>query len=347
MYNILVCVSILGLVIVTGIITIAHNHTPKIISIGSVSDNLSVENIDNITSIVFVGDIMLARHVETLSDRHGSHYVYSNLPKISKTTALVGNFEATIPETHVHTPNYTFAFSVDKQHIPALYKYGFTHLSLANNHSFDFGKRGLLNTRLQLENNALNWFGDSIIVDMTSVWYIELDEMTIAIVGLNNIGHSLNMLEVETIIKTASQNSDYQIVYIHWGVEYAPRNSISQQKIAHQLIKFGADSIIGHHPHVVQNIEFYKGVPIFYSLGNFIFDQYFSREVQEGLWIELVSEDGILTYKLQGITSTGSHSSPRFMSYYQNDIFLTNLSKKSTPTLQDMILTGYIIQQHE
>ncbi len=107
----------------------------------------------------------------------------------------------------------------------------------------------------------------------------------------------------------------------------------------------GAEAVIGHHPHVVQDIELYKGVPIFYSLGNFIFDQYYSTEVQEGLWVEMeVAADNSVEYTLKGVTSIGSWSAPRFMSAYENDVFLQTLAKKSTKSIYEQIESGKITQ---
>jgi poly-gamma-glutamate synthesis protein (capsule biosynthesis protein) len=81
---------------------------------------------------------------------------------------------------------------------------------------------------------------------------------------------------------------------MHWGTEYQHVNGRLQAEMAHKLIDAGADVIIGHHPHVIQGIEVYQGKPIFYSLGNFVFDQYFSEDTQRGLAIGLVlDKDGI------------------------------------------------------
>ncbi len=98
---------------------------------------------------------------------------------------------------------------------------------------------------------------------------------------------------LETVRDLAS-SSDYVVVNIHWGIEYQSKHGQIQQDLAHKLVDAGADAIIGHHPHVVQGSEVYKGKPIFYSLGNFIFDQYFSVETQRGLAVGLsFSENSI------------------------------------------------------
>ena len=79
--------------------------------------------------------------------------------------------------------------------------------------------------------------------------------------------------------------TDYVVVMPHWGVEYSRERTLTQQKLAHAWIDVGADLVVGSHPHVVEPIEVYKGRAIFYSLGNFVFDQGFSKQTQEGLGV--------------------------------------------------------------
>ena len=89
-----------------------------------------------------------------------------------------------------------------------------------------------------------------------------------------------------------AETTDLVIVNVHWGTEYEHQFNKIQQETAHNLIDAGADIIIGHHPHVVQGIEIYQGKPIFYSLGNFIFDQYFSSDTRAGLAVGINITDG-------------------------------------------------------
>ena len=82
------------------------------------------------------------------------------------------------------------------------------------------------------------------------------------------------------------------IVSVHWGVEYTHNPGQRQKDLAHMFIDSGADIVFGHHPHVIQTMEIYNNKPIFYSMGNFVFDQYFSTDTQEGLSVGLVLEKG-------------------------------------------------------
>ena len=294
-------------------------------------------------AVAFVGDIMLARRVETYLDTYGGSYVYSGLPNLGTSTLLVGNFEASIPAEHTQTLDQVLNFSVDAEYIPALAEYGFSYVSLANNHSYDKGSDGFLNTQSVLTQNDVYPFGNPQKLGTSSIVYIELENMTVALVGVYAVVQQPSHEEIQVVLNIASAESDLQVVYIHWGLEYEPEHSKAQETLAHTMIDLGADAVIGHHPHVVQDIELYQGVPIFYSLGNFIFDQYFSKEVQEGLWVTLSNTEGNINYILQGVSTIGSRSAPRFMSGYENDLFLQDIAKKSSPELQDMILDGKIV----
>jgi poly-gamma-glutamate synthesis protein (capsule biosynthesis protein) len=87
---------------------------------------------------------------------------------------------------------------------------------------------------------------------------------------------------LSTIIANAKKQVDVLVMSFHWGTEYSPANA-HQESLAHQAVDAGADIIVGSHPHVMERIETYKGKPIFYSLGDFIFDQYFSPYTMEGM----------------------------------------------------------------
>jgi poly-gamma-glutamate synthesis protein (capsule biosynthesis protein) len=110
------------------------------------------------------------------------------------------------------------------------------------------------------------------------------------ILGLVNfnqfIGENYPQKTIEAIWQ-AKKDSSFVVVYAHWGDEYSPITEY-QKSLAHSFIDAGADLIVGSHPHIIQETENYMGKNIYYSLGNFIFDQYFSDEVKTGGGVELV-----------------------------------------------------------
>jgi poly-gamma-glutamate synthesis protein (capsule biosynthesis protein) len=292
-------------------------------------------------SLVFVGDVLLARNVEFLMRTKGSEYPFAGLSpfQFSVHPALIGNFESAIPTEHQPTPIGQLNFSVSPQFVPMLSQSGFTHLSLANNHTNDFGEAGLVHTRSTLEKSLVT-FGDPHTVSDSRVAKLQIHEQAISIIGI----HALSVLDDEAIravLQAGESAHEYQIVYIHWGEEYALRHNQQQRNIAERLVEYGADLIIGHHPHVVQGIENIDGTLVFYSLGNYIFDQYFSKDVQEGLLLSIqFGEQSAID--LLPVTSQYSPSQPTLMSPKNHKAFLEQLARKSDVELQSAIRSGQL-----
>jgi poly-gamma-glutamate synthesis protein (capsule biosynthesis protein) len=283
---------------------------------------------------------MLWRHVETILKTNGTNWPYRQLPAMPE-RAWVGNFEATVPDQHRQTPNFTFAFSVDKALLLPLREAGFEYLNLANNHTFDFGADIFSKTRENLSDFGV--FGDPNLVSENSIAYAEVGEDTVALIGIHAVWKEVDEIGLKNTLALASQNSDMQVVYVHWGNEYELVHNETQANLAKRFIDAGADAVIGHHPHVVQDVALYNGVPIFYSLGNFIFDQYFDANVQQGLVVTLVPTDDELKFVLEPATSIGSPASPRLMSNGDKQQFLAVLADRSEPGVAEAIRAGELI----
>jgi poly-gamma-glutamate synthesis protein (capsule biosynthesis protein) len=294
------------------------------------------------TQLLFVGDVMLGRNVERLSREFGAQYPYARMEKVSEDTFLVGNFESAIPKKHVPTPNGSFTFSVDPVFLPQLYAYGFDAVSLANNHSYDHGVEGFENAVEALSAEKFVVFGNQINQGSSTIAYHSVNGTVVALVGVYAVNVRPTDAELKQVLSRAETNSDLQIVYVHWGEEYALSHNSFQEELAQVCIDAGADVVVGHHPHVVQDIGLYKGVPIFYSLGNFIFDQYFSIDVQEGLSLGLVPKKDTLLFTLHPVSSVGYKSQPARMASAQSEQFLKNVAKRSDPALTEMITKGLL-----
>lgn len=298
------------------------------------------------STIRFVGDIMLGRHVETLIAEHGAEYPYMRLDSSSSTT-WVGNFEAVVPKEHQQTPDFTLALSVDKAVLPALVDAGFTYVGLANNHTMDFGTQGLLETRKHLTSAGITTFGDPEGVVEESTTVIETEEGTVGLVAIHATHVLPEMSELSGAMFDLQNESDIQIAFVHWGVEYKDTHHPKQAELAHALIDSGFDAVIGHHPHVVQDIEVYQGSPIFYSLGNFIFDQYFDDRVMEGLVVELTLHDGEAEYALLPYTTSDMTAAPRLMSQVERELFLADLAERSSVELAESIENARILAKFQ
>jgi len=344
-------ILIIGFITLCALFTgFGYSSTPSSIAIGELSINkpriLGEAKVTPVKKDVirFVGDVMLGRNVEQLMNTYGVGYPFSSLERLPSNYYLVGNFESTIPKVHVPTPHMNFTLSVKREDVGALPAYGFTHLSLANNHAYDFGIDGFENTVKELQRASTTPFGNPVKLSSENLTFLNTKNTVVAIIGVHAVYSTPTQEEIKAVLLSAKENSDVQIVYIHWGNEYEVTHSEGQKKLAYAFIDEGADVIIGHHPHVVQDIQVYKGATIFYSLGNYIFDQYFSDEVQTGLALDASFESNRVTFALVPITSIGSRSSPREMSTYEKDAFLGSLSKNSHAELASMIKRGVIEQ---
>lgn len=298
------------------------------------------------TTMLFVGDVMLARHVERLSRRFGTDYPWRGVqPLFESVDAVVVNFESAIPQVHRPTADFTFRFSTPSLLVEPLAALGVTHASLANNHSYDFGAAEYVHTREQLMAEGIEPFGHPYRINDLSVTYVTSGDSTIALVGIHTLFRTPTREELADFLTSVKATSDIQIAYIHWGIEYAYEPSEQQQSLAATLVSLGVSAIIGHHPHVVQSIGIVDEVPVFYSLGNFIFDQYFNPSVQEGLALRVYVSDSELEYELIPVTSRATRSQPHVMTGEEKKQFLLQLAQRSNARLQSDIVTGRITQR--
>ena len=183
---------------------------------------------------------------------------------------------------------FSFTFSPK---VTTTLKENFDIVSLANNHTTNFGFEGLEQTKDFLDDAEIGWFGDPNNREGQKLSEIvEKNGITIGFVGHHQLVEQ-GFEHVIAEIRLIRPKVDLLIAYPHWGIEYVTSTPSSlQKKEAHEMIDAGVDIIVGAHPHVIQPIEIYNGKIIFYSLGNFVFDQYFSLETMQGLLLKLQIE---------------------------------------------------------
>ncbi len=249
------------------------------------------------TRIAFVGDIMMDRHIRRQARNWGyDHFFECAEPELKKNNFVVGNLEGTVTsyasvsEGKPQEDMNHFRFTMDPASLLALKNSGINIVGLANNHTYDFGKEGIEMTGKNILKAGLKYFGNDIDKNFRTI-AIEDNKNKIFIVPYNQFFGSRE----ETLSDIQKLKSDFAfdgviIVFAHWGDEYVPANA-NQKKLAHEFIDAGADAIIGMHPHVLQETENYKGKFIAYSIGNFVFDQYFDESVKKGGVIEMVVSD--------------------------------------------------------
>jgi poly-gamma-glutamate capsule biosynthesis protein CapA/YwtB (metallophosphatase superfamily) len=212
----------------------------------------------------------------------------------------VANFENPAPDDFKYHTGGT-VFSANPRLIAGLKDAGIDYVSLGNNHIGDAGPNGLLQTLANLDKYGIRHSGAGknlaaarapaiMTVDGVKVAILSYD--TIAknyAAGPNKPGSAqLSASVVKQDVGAARKaGARLVIVYPHWGTEYSPRPFSAEQALAHAVIDAGADMIIGNHAHWVGAMEIYKGHPIWYALGNFVFDQTWSEPTSEGLLLEM------------------------------------------------------------
>lgn len=288
--------------------------------------------------LLFTGDIMLGRFVETLAGRKGDNlYAFASTTDYLKSHIAIANLEGPIPSVHEPTPVNGFTFSFPSSTPSVLKRGGVTAVSLANNHMFDHGRIGYEETKVALDKGSVDHFGG---YSPTTDDYFEtkLGTTTVIVYGITMIATGWDEAQaVKVTEKIRAQHPNaHLIAFLHWGDEYLTQN-IYQQAFAHKLIDRGVDAIIGSHPHVVQGIEVYNGKPIFYSLGNFIFDQYWRDKVEDGYMVRMSSID---EYEIVPIHS--ERSVPSIATGSVRDQILMDIAKQSPQELRAHIITGAI-----
>ena len=117
--------------------------------------------------------------------------------------------------------------------------------------------------------------------------FLNKNGLKIAFLNYNQFEQDAEKKTLEDIKTAQNSKADEIILYTHWGKEFVPEAADDIKNLAHEFVDAGVDLIIGTHPHVIQNKEEYRGKMIYYSLGNFIFDQYFSPETQKGMLVQV------------------------------------------------------------
>lgn len=258
------------------------------------------------TKLTFIGDIIFGRFVQVAMDRRDdpASPFRSIAGEVQKADITIGNLECSLTDSfeqpEVADPQ-TFRFKTWTKTIAGLELADIDILSRANNHSFDFGPIGMDDTTRTLEAAGIKHFGIGQTLQIAREPALQrVGDLSFAFLGYNGIGQIWNgatpdtagtspMIEnhVRDDIARAAAAGHIVLPFFHWGVEYVAHPTDEQRRFAHAAIDAGAAAVIGSHPHWVQAIETYKGKPIIYSLGNFVFDQAWSRETTEGLIADL------------------------------------------------------------
>jgi poly-gamma-glutamate synthesis protein (capsule biosynthesis protein) len=237
------------------------------------------------TTFTFAGDMMFDRYINHEFKNIGFDHIFDNLDKslFSSQDIRFANLEGPVSAVPIvdDNPARTLVFDMPPETIQTLKNLGINGVSLGNNHSSNAGASGFKTTQNLLAAAGIKYAGSQDDFDQSNI--VEFDtEIPISIICVDYLSFQKNTV-IDAAIKTEKAKNYFVILFPHWGVEYALTHNQSQENAADNWIDNGADLVIGSHPHVVEDIDIYKSKPIIYSLGNFVFDQAFSADTQQGL----------------------------------------------------------------
>ena len=239
--------------------------------------------------VMLTGDLLLDRGVRTEIERTGIDSLF--VPWVDSLFAnsdvVVANLEC--PATKIKAPVHKkYIFRGEPECLPALRWHGITHLNLANNHSIDQGRRGLIDTRDNILSAGMTPIGAGVTMDEAAtpvllastprnVWMIASLRLALENYAYLTNRPCVSQESIDTLLNRirhlrATDPQCYIIVSLHWGGENTMHPILQQIVDAHRMIDAGADILVCHHSHTLQDIEQYHGHSIYYSIGNFIFD---------------------------------------------------------------------------
>lgn len=241
-------------------------------------------------SITFTGDVLLDRGVRQFVEHRSVDKLFSPFVDsvFQSSDLVVANLEC--PATKIRQPAFKqYIFRAEPEWLQTLKAHGITHLNLANNHSVDQGRIGLADTKKNIQETGMIPVGagdnmqeaaQPVLLASTprNVYLLTSLQMPLEnfsyLPDKTSVSHE-DLDSLKTRVRQLKEKDPccYIIVSLHWGGEHTLRPVPLQRQQAHQLIDAGVDALICHHTHTLQTIEQYQGKPIYYSIGNFIFDQ--------------------------------------------------------------------------
>lgn len=266
-------------------------------------------------TLAFAGDILLDDSYAMMSKYtlRGSSiqdtFSAGLLEKMRSADVFMLNNEFTFTTRGQPTPDKQFTFRAKPENVEFLHQLGVDIVSLANNHAYDYGEVSLLDTMATLDNAGIAYVGaGENLAEAVKPTYIIANGMKIAIVSATQIERNgtpdtkgatetspgvfrcMNPDNLLTAIREAEENSDFTILYIHWGTEGQEGTDWLQEEQAPLYAEAGVDLIIGDHPHCLQRLDVVSGVPVIYSLGNY----WFNSKTQNTCLIEISIKEGVL-----------------------------------------------------
>lgn len=270
---------------------------------------------EGVVSLGFVGDILLDDEYAVMANLLNRGVTIENgiseelLVQMQDVDILMANNEFPYTDRGTPTEGKTYTFRAEPESVSYLNDMGVDIVSLANNHAYDFGETGLLDTFIALEGAGVPYVGAGrnleeavkpvyfisgdikiAVVSATQIERLDNPDTKGATESSSGVFRCWNPEKLYEVVTQAKENSDFVIVYIHWGTENETEPDWAQLEQAPKLAEAGADLIVGGHTHCLQGIQYYGDVPVIYSLGNFWFN---SKTVDTCLFKVNITKEGI------------------------------------------------------
>ena len=268
---------------------------------------------EEITTIVFAGDVLIAAAMEQYFDTEGVDRIVSEelLTEMRNADICMVNNEFQFSNRGTPMEDKKYTFQTDPKYVQILLDMGVDIVSLANNHSLDFGTEALQDTFATLDEAGILYAGAGDTKERAEqLQVIEVNGQKIGFLaatrvipvsewnieyGQPGLFAAYDDTRLVECIREAKEECDFLAVYVHWGIEREAYPQEYQTDIAKNCFAAGADLVIGAHPHVLQGIEFIEGKPVFYSLGNYVFSQTIAKTALVKVEIQ---PDGKVSYRL-------------------------------------------------
>lgn len=241
-------------------------------------------------TLSLVGDIFMDGSLKALIERNGIDYPWEMVKEyFQKDDITIANLETSITTRGEKWEDKLYNFRSDPKNLPAMKDAGIDLVSLANNHTLDYGYEGFLDTLDYLDKYEIKSVGGGRNKDEALQGVIlEKKGVKIGVLGFSRVvphvdwyatskrpgivgAYDVHINQVIDRVREMKKDVDILVLAIHWGEEGSIIPRQKEIDLGRMLIDNGVDIVMGHHPHVLQGIEIYKGKPIFYSLGNFVF----------------------------------------------------------------------------
>ena len=257
--------------------------------------------------IAFVGDIILDKSVGVQIGQHGVDYPFQKTGEFLRQADLaIANLETPV-STRGKPEKKEFTYRAQPSALNGLKNAGIDVVNLANNHTLDYGVDALLDTFGHLDKQQIGYVGAGKNEAEAFAPQIQtIKGKRVAVIGLSHVlpnyrwyagknkpglAHAYSYEPMLSYVKQAVAQSDITIAVMHWNLEYKDTPEPYARELAKKLIDSGVDAIVGSHSHSVMGVEFYKQVPIYYSVGNFVFTTSYNTKGREAMMVELAFKE--------------------------------------------------------